>query len=62
MISLQAGGREQRPSARSERHVSVARKLGGGMLVALGVVMILTPGPGIPLIVTGLTLWGNDGD
>ena len=35
-------------------------KAGGAALVLLGAVMILTPGPGIPLVLLGLHSWNRD--
>ena len=36
----------------------LGRMAGGAALVLLGTVMIVTPGPGIPLILVGLKLLG----
>ena len=36
----------------------VARAAGGGVLVGVGVVLLVTPGPGLPLIFVGLRLLG----
>jgi hypothetical protein len=36
------------------------RKAGGAALVLVGAVMIVTPGPGIPLILLGLHSLGED--
>ena len=39
----------------------LARRTGGVLLVAAGIVLLVTPGPGIPLILLGLRLLGGGG-
>jgi uncharacterized protein (TIGR02611 family) len=60
-----SGGRRpmiERVRARQEQHrqrnrlVRVAFALAGFLVLAAGVVMLVTPGPGIPVIVLGLTM------
>jgi uncharacterized protein (TIGR02611 family) len=52
----------ERVRARQEQHrqrnrlVRVASALAGFLVLAAGVVMLVTPGPGIPVIVLGLTM------
>ncbi len=38
----------------------LGRKAAGAALVLLGAVMIITPGPGIPLILLGLHSWTRE--
>jgi len=44
----------------SSRHVRglarLARRLGGAVLLGVGVVLMILPGPGIPFVIAGLVL------
>ena len=37
---------------------ALRRKVGGFLLVLLGAVLLVTPGPGLPLLVIGLRMLG----
>ena len=60
---LVGGAEPQEPKSRS-RTVRVLRKVGigavGGVVIAAGIVMLVTPGPGVIVTLAGLAILGRE--